>query len=172
MKSVPFYFSGDDDGHFYALAWCDGFYVNSGGNVPSAIAIYFSPSPAFTRYSMSIHSLNGDHHLYHRGPDYTPAAEAIIIDGMVTFSVPPYAWTLVSKPESSLFLAGHEPGYQQARADLCRCLYAPRMKAWSAASLRSAPFFLPPKGGFVPRDAYADTFENQEFLQATIGHET
>ena len=172
MKTLNFHNIGEDDGHFYILASCECDYQSGDQSIPSRLALYFSPTEGFSRFSFQCWSLKGESQMYCRGPDYSPCPEAALLDIWVQESVPAYVWRLYPKNKCIDFHSSfHEISYHQARKELCAALYGLRVKAWSQKNMIINPLIQPPPGGYIVADAFSATQENAEFMQAAIDAE-
>jgi hypothetical protein len=169
MRGIPFHTESEDDGHFYALATCDGLYVSTRAREPATIALFFSPSQHFSRFSFQIYTHTGEWRMYHAGPDHSPSADAALLEAWVSFGVPAHAWSLFPRDAVAKFAEPeHQPVYVEARSELCRALYGPRMKVSSQQQLGVTPFFDPPEGGYVVPDAFKPSAENEELLESMV----
>lgn len=167
MNLDSFHLQDDDDGHCYALASCHCRY--QGQAVKSTVVLYFSPTDESEPFSWYCWGTDGQRQMFHRGPDYSPAPEAALLDFWVQEGVPAYAWQLVQRPAGHRFPnAEHEASYLQARKALCRALYGLRAKAATQTMLNVAPLLSPPEGGYAAPDAFASTEENAEILGAML----
>src|SRR5688500_1249576 len=93
MRIPPFHSLGEDDGHFYALAYVPGVYVASGRmNDEAFFVLNFSPSKNFTRFSYSTVSPEGRLFQYSRGTDEVNSVEYIMIRAWCEERVPLHAW--------------------------------------------------------------------------------
>ena len=169
MKSLNFHDIGEDDGHFYVLAFCECGYQPRDQATPSCLALYFSPSQAFSRFSFQCWTLEGQSQMYHRGPDYSSTPEATLLDIWVLENVPAYVWHLFPQEKCTDFYSPeHKAEYYQARKELCAALYGLRMKAWCQKSMSIDSLIQPPLGGYQPADTFEETAENSEFIQAAV----
>ncbi|MDR2876056.1 MAG: hypothetical protein LBV44_09045 [Methylobacillus sp.] len=169
MKHMDFHQAGEDDGHFYALACCACGYQPRDTSTPSNLVMYFSPSANFSRFSFQCWDHEGRSQMYHRDPDYSPTPEAALLDMWVQEGVPAYAWRLFPLGRCNDFQsAEHQQKYAAARKELCAALYGLRIKAWAQRCLNVKPLIQPPPEGYSPADAYAESDENSEILNAAL----
>lgn len=167
---MQFYFSpgdeADESGHFYALAHCTGQY----GKQTAEIGIYFCPIEGYSRYSLHAFASNGHRLVYASGPDYSNAAEAMLLDYSTPLNgIPAYAWSLVPIAPADVFaLPGHEEQYWKARRELARALYPLRFKSHPYGGMVCNPFFSAVGDKWASPDPYAATAENQEVLSSMM----
>lgn len=172
---MQFYFPPGDEsqgetGHFYALATTTGTYRSPSGNEQAAeLVIYFSPSKDFSRFSLYAFNDEGRCVVYHRGPDYTPSAEAMLMElSLPNFGVPPYVWSLVSITEcTGFFCSEHEQAYKKARHELSRALFSIRHHSFPSYG-PVEPFFVP-AGQWLPVNPNEPTEENSEIFHSAVG---
>jgi hypothetical protein len=162
----------EDNGEFYALAWCSGLYPEGKESLPARLVLYYSPSEGFSRFSFHAYDERGVRCLFHRGPDHSASAEAAVLEGWDALGTPPFAWRLTAtEPHDRFASPEHQVDYARARRELCRALYGPRMRAWTTKTLDAAPFFLPPPSGFQIVDVFEETAENEEVLLSMVDDE-
>lgn len=172
MKSPPYLADGEEDTRFYALANCMGLYHQTAGKVLADMTVYFSPSPNWTRFSYRAFDNDGRQLLYHAGPQ-SSSADGMLIDAWSSFDIPPYAWSLVPRPSDALFAAPEErQGYLAARAEFCRAIYGPRVRAWTFREMNAQPLFSPSDSGYVPVDPFKATPENEEIMRTAANLST
>src|SRR4051794_16667239 len=96
MRIPRFHSLGDDDGHFYAIAYVVGTYVPPSGNSQSDAfhVLDFSPSKDFTRFSYSTVLPEGEVLHYTRGVDELDSAEYALLRAWREEGVPTHAWRL------------------------------------------------------------------------------
>lgn len=169
---IPFDIPTEDDGHMYAIAYCSCLYDPSGRSVPATVGVYTTSAPGFARFSGHTFSEDGGFLHYHSGPDYSPSAEAALLDFWEAFKVPVYSWSLYPRELVSGFSAvSEETAYSAARQEFCRALYYPRGRAYAMHSLGAQPFFGVPEKGFQPVNSMAASAENEEIMAAVLAGE-
>jgi hypothetical protein len=156
----------NDDGEFFALAWCPIRFLAR--NADSAdLVLCFSPTQGFSRFSFHAFSAQAERELYQRGPEHSESVDAALLAAWTDFGVPAFSWKLAEIPTDGVLASGvHSSGYRRARRELCRALYPVRMRVWTMAQLKANPLVLPPADGFPLVDAFAATAENEEILRA------
>jgi hypothetical protein len=94
MRVPPFHSPGENDGHFYALAYVPGQYVPPSGQSQGEafLVLNFSPSEGFTRFSLSTVSRDGYLFHYSRGTDGLDTAEYMMLRAWREEGVPFHAW--------------------------------------------------------------------------------
>jgi hypothetical protein len=96
MRIPRFHSVGDDDGHFYAVAYVIGAYVPPSRRArgDAFFVLDFSSSRGFTRFSYS--TLSHEGHLFHysRGVDALDTLEYALLRAWHEEGVPIHAWRL------------------------------------------------------------------------------
>jgi len=160
----------DEQGHFYALAWCDVLYLVSKTPEANRLGLYWSPCEGLPRFSFHAFNTNGDLGSYFSGPDYSELIEAALLQASVALSIPSWIWRLHPQPSDRDFASqNHVGGYATARRELCLALFPLRVNARTNYELQAGEFFGPPDGGFVPPDINCESNEEyDEMLAASV----
>ncbi len=154
MRIPRFHSLGDDDGHFYAVAYVVGTYVPPSGRSQSDAfhVLDFSPSVGFTRFSYSTVSPDGDILHYTRGVDELDSAEYALLRAWSEERVPTNAWRLF--PSASIEEAAFggdltaRAAYENARRRVALILYHARAHIWARTQFPTEPLFRPSESEF------------------------
>ena len=128
MRVPPFHSRGEDDGHFYALAYVPGLYVPPSGKSQDEafFVLKFSPSKGFTRFSVSTVSPDGGLFQYSRGTDELDSVEYTMLRSWREEEVPLHAWRFdpSTAVEASAFTDdGARAAYEAARMRVARIIF-------------------------------------------------
>ncbi len=134
MRIPRFHSLGENDGHFYAVAYVFGNYVppTAPQNGEAFFVLDFSPSKNFSRFSFSTVSPDGHMFAYTRGSDDIETVEYALLRAWQNSGVPPHAWRLF--PSASVVKsdfggdASARSAYEDARRRAALVFYAARMK--------------------------------------------
>ena len=144
MRIPRFHSIGDDDGHFYAVAYVVGSYVPPSGRSKNDafLVLDFSPSKAFTRFSFSTVSPEGDLFRYTRGLDQLDSAEYALLHAWRDERVPMHAWRLFPSASIEADAFGDDTAcsaYEAARSRVALILYHARRQVWLKSQLKVDP---------------------------------
>lgn len=146
MRTPPFHSLGEDNGHFYAIAYVPGFYVPPSGKSrdEAFFILNFSASASYTRFSMSTVSSTGHKFHYSRGTDELDSAEYAMLRAWREEGVPLHAWLFY--PSASVEAAAFTDGstrtaYETARRRVALILFQARTLVWIQAQYPSKPLF-------------------------------
>jgi hypothetical protein len=166
MRIPRFHSLGENDGHFYAVAYVLGSYVPPPGRSEGE-ALYvlnFSPSKNFTRFSFETVSPEGHLFSYTRGLDDLNTAEYALLCAWREERIPLHAWWLF--PSSSIDEAAFNgdakarSDYEAARCRVALMLDHARAHVWIKAKFPTEPMFRFSEADFP--QPMADTPEYRE----------
>lgn len=145
LASPPFISHGEGNALFDTLAYCRGRYTRA--RDPNSVAfasISFSTAPNFTRFSITVHDVDGNLHIYVPGHDEIDTLECTLLNASAVFGIPAASWHLRPIPAQADLMWSERPGdreaYLEARRRLCLILY--RLRYWDRAGTRTSPRFL------------------------------
>ena len=146
MRVPPFHSLGEDDGHFYALAFVPGFYVPpSGKSRDEAFFVRrFSPSEGYTRFSVCTMSSSGELFHYSRGTDELDSAEYAMLRAWREECVPLHAWRFF--PSAAVEAAAFTEdaariAFEAARRRVAHILFQARTHLWTQRQFPAEPLF-------------------------------
>ena len=147
MHTPPFHSLGEDNGHFYAVAYVPGFYVPPSGKSrdEAFFVLSFSPSESYTRFSVSTVSSMGELFHYSRGTDELDSAEYAMLRAWREEGVPLHAWRFY--PSASVEAAAFTDdsarmAYEAARRRVAHIIFQARTHVWTQTQYPSKPRFL------------------------------
>jgi hypothetical protein len=142
----PFHSLGDDNGHFYTIAYIPGFYIPPSGKSreKAFFVLSFSPSVNYTRFSISTLSPIGDLFHYSRGTDELDSAEYMMLRAWREEQVPLHAWRFfpTASIDSTAFTDDNaRAGYAIARDRVAHIIFQARAHRWSQSQFPIQPLF-------------------------------
>lgn len=171
MRVPPFHFLGEDDSHFYALAYVPGSYVPPSGKSQGEafFVLSFSPSEGFTRFSVS--TLAPDGHLFHysRGTDELDSAEYAMLRAWREERVPLHTWQFYPSAavEAAAFTGDSaQIAYEAARHRVAYIIFQARAHAWVQTRFAVEPTFRFSEAD-IP-DPMAETPESEEITKYVL----
>ena len=137
-----FHSLGEDNGHFYAIAYVLGFYGKSRDE--AFFVLSFSPSQGYTQFSVTAVSPTGEMFRYSRGTDELDSAEYAMLRAWREEDVPFHAWRFF--PSASIDVAaftddGARSAYEAARRRVAHIIFQARTHVWTQAQYPSKPLF-------------------------------
>ncbi len=142
----PFHSVGEDNGHFYAVAYVPGFYVPPSGKSrdEAFFVLNFSPSESYTRFSVATVSPTGELFHYSRGTDDLDSAEYSMLRASREELVPLHAWRFF--PSAAIQAATFTDdsvrvAYEAARRRVAHILFQARIHVWTQTQYPSKPLF-------------------------------
>jgi hypothetical protein len=146
MHTPPFHSLGEDNGHFYAIAYVPGFYVPPSGKSrdKAFFVLSFSPSEGYTRFSLSTVSPKGMIFQYSRGTDELDSAEYMMLRAWREEGVPLHAWHFYpsASVEAAAFLdESTRDAFEAARRRVAHIIFQARTHVWAQAQFASKPLF-------------------------------
>jgi hypothetical protein len=175
MLVPAFHTLGDDNGHFYTIAYIPGFYIPPSGKSreEAFFVLSFSPSEQYTRFSVSTVSPIGDLFHYSRGTDELDSAEYMMLRAWREEQVPLHAWRFF--PTAAIDVATFtdaqaKADYEIARDRVAHIIFQARIHQWSQTQFPSQPLFQFDKTD-IP-EAMTSTPESEEIAQYIIDKNT
>jgi hypothetical protein len=146
MHTPPFHSLGEDNGHFYAVAYVPGFYVPPSGKSrdEAFFVLSFSPSESYTRFSVSTVSPTGELFHYSRGTDELDSAEYAMLRASRGERVPLHAWRFFPSAaiEAAAFTSDSaRVAYEAARRRVAHIILQARTHVWTQTQYPSKPLF-------------------------------
>ena len=146
MRVPPFHSLGEDDGHFYVVAYVPGFYVPPSEKSRDEVflVLNFSPSESFTRFSVATVSPGGRMFHYSRGTDELDSAEYAMLRAWREERVPIHAWRFYPTPliETAAFTDENAQAvYKAARRRVALIIFQARTHVWTQTQFPTKPLF-------------------------------
>ena len=146
MRVPPFHSRGEENGHFYAVAYVPGFYIPPSGESrdEAFFVLSFSPSESYTRFSVSTVWPTGEMLHYSRGIDELDSAEYAMLRAWREQHVPLHAWRFF--PSAAIETAAFtddigRAGYEAARRRVAHIIFHARTHVWTQSQFPVAPLF-------------------------------
>ena len=169
--------SSDDDeivASFYALAYIPGTYIPAtAAPEPAVTALYFTTSPLFAPFSLTIYGAADGRLLGGMGPnDYFLSLEAKLFEAALHYWTPLHAWVLY--PSTGIptieWPGGDREAYDAARNRLSLFLYRQRISASLQATLPVRPWFAPAPESTTPPESqmWPDQAEIEQAMLAEM----
>jgi hypothetical protein len=171
----PFHSLGDDNSHFYTIAYIPGFYIPPSGNSrdEAFFVLSFSPSVNYTRFSISTLSPIGELFHYSRGTDELDSAEYMMLRAWREEQVPLHAWRFfpTASIDSAIFIDDNaRAGYETARDRVAHIIFQSRAHHWTQKQFPTQPLFQ-----FADTDvpeSMTSTAEYEDILQCITDEST
>jgi hypothetical protein len=146
MRVPPFHSLGEDNGHFYAVAYVPGFYIPPSGKSrdEAFLVLSFSPSESYTRFSVSTVSPTGETFHYSRGTDELDSAEYAMLRAWREQRVPLHAWRFFPSAaiEAAAFMDDiARVAYEAARRRVAHIIFHARTHVWTQNQSGVEPLF-------------------------------
>ena len=146
MRLPPFHSLGEENGHFYAVAYVPGVYIPPSGKArdEAFFVLSFSASESYTRFSVSTVSPTGEMLQYSRGTDELDSAEYAMLRAWREQHVPLHAWRFF--PSAAIEAAAFTDdigrvAYEAARRRVARIIVQARTHLWTQRQFPVQPLF-------------------------------